>query len=185
MSCVKRACFERISGEGGRVDSPPPSFSGLIGPCAPTLPPHAGNSATVCQVFASKRPSWVLSQIATAMTQTLVEIIEQIELSLLQLWRYTLVAYTVECLNYQSNIVIRLEEQAVKFIINWVVPLLRKLAHGQHTLAHIQEDSQSTKCNSNSSVADFHFSSSATPNVRDKSRMAAYVTRMQTISEEE
>ena len=68
--------------------------------------------------------------------------------------------HSVTCLNHACRMVLRLDTTTAKFILDWVVPFVNKLAHSQ-ALPPSPSDAVGT-------LANFHLIASPTPNIRDK-----------------
>ena len=74
-------------------------------------------------------------------------------------------AFRVMCLNDAKKIVLRLDEETIKFIKEWMVPLLRETARSQDEL---DRGSVRASVEAPAKLATFHFSAPTTPNIRDK-----------------
>ena len=73
--------------------------------------------------------------------------------------------FKVRCMNHALRMVMEMDDAAAKFISDWFVPLVRQVARSQGQ----EPSSPETDANdSPESLAEFHFSVSATPNLRDK-----------------
>ena len=68
------------------------------------------------------------------------------------------------CLNDARKMVLRLDDDTVKFINGWMVPLLRETARSQDS----QERKPTEAAEAPGQLAQFHFSAPSTPNIRDK-----------------
>ena len=68
--------------------------------------------------------------------------------------------HSVTCLNHACRMVLRLDTTTAKFILDWVVPFVNKLAHSQ---ALPPSPSDAVRA-----LANFHLIASPTPNIRDK-----------------
>ena len=67
------------------------------------------------------------------------------------------------CLNDATKIAMRLDENTIKFIVGWVVPLVRELARSQDSPVHVATLAETPR-----HLDGFFFSVSQTPNIRDK-----------------
>ena len=74
--------------------------------------------------------------------------------------------FDLVCLNHGIRIALKLDDDTVKFIAAWVVPLLRELAHSQDS----QQLGATTDADkpAPSTFNGFKFCASSTPNLRDK-----------------
>jgi hypothetical protein len=69
--------------------------------------------------------------------------------------------FHVMCLNDAKKMVMRLNDETIKFIVGWVVPLLRETARSQDL--EVTEAAEAPR-----KLAQFHFIAPTTPNIRDK-----------------
>jgi hypothetical protein len=73
--------------------------------------------------------------------------------------------FDVSCLNNRRQIVLKLCDATMKFIEQWMVPLVRELARSQ---VDAESSTDARPSDSVATLANFHFTASNTPNVRDK-----------------
>ena len=77
-------------------------------------------------------------------------------------------SHNVVCLNHKGKLAIKLDTETVKFIAEWIVPLVEVVAHSQMPEAPVSVQIESKPPGAACELAAFHFLADATPNIRDK-----------------
>ena len=74
----------------------------------------------------------------------------------------------LNCVNNSTKMILKVDDDTVKFILKWVVPFVRELALKEDEKAHSQDKDVAICSKPPTAPAAFHFNASATPPIRDK-----------------